>query len=57
MIDPRTVVERQLRAYNERDLDRWLATYHRDAEQVLADGTLLARGREQLGQRMRLRFG
>ena len=57
MIDPRTVVERQLRAYNERDLDRWLATYHRDAEQVLADGTLLARGREQLGQRMRQRFG
>jgi putative hydrolase of HD superfamily len=56
MNDPRTVVERQLAAYNARDLDQWLATYHRDAEQVLADGTLLARGHEQLRQRMQGRF-
>jgi len=56
MQDPRTIVERQLAAYNARDLAAWLATYARDAEQFLADGTLLARGREQMEQRMRQRF-
>ena len=56
MQDPRSVVERQLAAYNARDLTKWLATYSPDAEHFLADGTLLARGREQLQQRMRQRF-
>ena len=53
---PLSVVERQLAAYNARDLTKWLATYAPNAEHFLADGTLLARGREQLEQRMRPRF-
>lgn len=56
MDDPRAVADRQLAAYNARDLEAWLATYAPDAEQWLADGTLLARGHAQLRERMRTRF-
>ena len=53
---PASVVQRQLDAYNARDLDAWLATYHPDAEQFELHGPLLARGREAIAARMRLRF-
>jgi putative hydrolase of HD superfamily len=56
MHESRSLIERQLAAYNARDIDLWLTTYAPQAEQVLADGTLLARGREQRDQRMRRRF-
>jgi hypothetical protein len=56
MNDPREIVERQLAAYNARDLQGWLDTYCDRAEQVLADGTVLALGRSQLEERMRQRF-
>jgi putative hydrolase of HD superfamily len=56
MHDPRTVIDRQLAAYNDRDPGRWLATYAADAEQLLADGTPLARGHAQMHERMRGRF-
>jgi hypothetical protein len=56
MNDPRTIVQRQLAAYNARDLHEWLATYSEGAEQVLADGSVLARGHTQLEERMRQRF-
>lgn len=53
---PEAVVQRQLDAYNARDLDAWLATYHPDAEQFELHGPLLARGREAFAERMRVRF-
>ena len=53
---PAAVVQRQLDAYNARDLDAWLATYHPDAEQFELHGPLLARGREAIASRMRERF-
>jgi len=56
MHEPTRVIDRQLAAYNDRDLDRWLATYAANAEQFLADGTLLAHGRAQMEERMRARF-
>lgn len=54
--DPQTVVARQLAAYNAHDFDAWLATYADEAQQWLSDGTLLARDRPQIAQRMRPRF-
>lgn len=55
-LSPATIVQRQLDAYNARDLEAWLATYHPDAEQFTVHGPLLARGREAIGSRMRVRF-
>lgn len=49
-------VQRQLEAYNARDLEAWLATYADDAEQYELHGALLARGHEQMRQRMKERF-
>jgi hypothetical protein len=50
------VVQRQLVAYNNRDLDAWLATFSADAEQFLLHGGLLAKGHEAIRQRMQDRF-
>lgn len=50
------VVQRQLEAYNARDLEAWLATYRVDAQQFLLHGSLLACGHEQIRQRMKDRF-
>ena len=56
MSTPEQVVQRQLEAYNARDLDAWLATYHPQAEQFLLHGDRLARGHDELRARMQLRF-
>jgi putative hydrolase of HD superfamily len=56
MDTPESVVDRQLAAYNRRDLAAWVATYAPDAQQVLADGTVLASGHAALADRMRARF-
>ncbi|KND61850.1 hypothetical protein BVER_05902 [Candidatus Burkholderia verschuerenii] len=53
---PETVVQRQLDAYNARDLDAWIATYAPDAKQYLFPGTLLAEGVEQIRARSVARF-
>ena len=53
---PAQVVERQLVAYNARDLQMWAGTYAEDAQQVLADGTVLATGRAEIEARMPARF-
>jgi hypothetical protein len=50
------VVQRQLEAYNARDIDAWLATYAPDAEQFEHPGKLLATGREEIRARMQTRF-
>lgn len=54
--DPAALVQRQLDAYNARDIEAWLATYAPDAEQHALHGALLARGHEELRSRMAVRF-
>lgn len=39
---PEATIQRQLDAYNARDLDAWLATYAPHAKQYLFPATLLA---------------
>lgn len=50
------IVQRQLDAYNARDLDAWLVTYAEDAEQFELHGGRLACGHAEMRERMRLRF-
>lgn len=54
--DPAAVVQRQLDAYNRKDIDALLATYAPDAELREQAGPLLARGQSALRERFRLRF-
>lgn len=56
MTTPANIVEAQLRAYNARDLDAWLATYAPDAEQFALNGDLLARGHAAMRARSAPRF-
>jgi hypothetical protein len=53
---PEAVVQRQLDAYNARDLDSLLATYAADARQYELPGKLLATGPAEIGPRLALRF-
>lgn len=54
--DPAAVVQRQLDAYNARDLESLLATYAEDAELFEHPATLLARGAAELRARFAARF-
>ena len=56
LIKAESVVQRQLEAYNARDLEAWLATYKDDAEQYFLHAGLLASGREAIRKRMADRF-
>lgn len=53
---PDVVVQRQLDAYNARDIDALLATYAPDARQYEHPATLLATGAAAMRARMVLRF-
>ena len=53
---PAAVVQRQLDAYNAKDLPALLAVYAADAELYEHPATLLAKGTTQLGERFALRF-
>jgi len=53
---PATVIQRQLDAYNARDLDALLATYASDARQYDYPATPLASGHAQMRERFALRF-
>ncbi|PIF75098.1 hypothetical protein CLU95_2238 [Variovorax sp. 54] len=53
---PEAVVQRQLAAYNAKDLDAWLATYAEDARQFELAGKLLAAGHAELRARTAIRF-
>lgn len=53
---PEAVVQRQLDAYNARDLDALLATYARDARQYALPATLLATGHAEMRPRFAARF-
>ncbi len=54
--DAAAVVQRQLDAYNAKDMEGWLATYSVQAEQFLLHGERIAYGHDELRERMRLRF-
>ena len=56
MPDPAAVVQRQLEAYNRRDLAALLACYAEDARQYEFPATLLAQGHAAIGARMAARF-
>ncbi|GAB3256272.1 nuclear transport factor 2 family protein [Chitinimonas naiadis] len=59
MIDPRSpaaVVQRQLDAYNARDVEALLATYAFDASQYEHPGKLLATGHPALRERLTARL-
>jgi hypothetical protein len=53
---PAAVVQRQLDAYNARDLDALLATYALDARQYEHPATLLATGHDAMRGRFSTRF-
>ena len=54
--DPSSVVQRQLDAYNARDVDAILATYAADAQQFEFPAKLLASGTAELRKRFAARF-
>jgi hypothetical protein len=54
--EPEAVVQRQLDAYNARDVDALLATYADDAQHYEYPGTLLASGAAHLRERFVARF-
>lgn len=56
MKSPSEVVQAQLDAYNAKDIDALLATYHPDAEQYAMHGELLARGHAAMRPRFIGRF-
>jgi hypothetical protein len=55
-ITPESVVQRQLDAYNARDIEALMATYADDAQQFEYPATLLAKGAEQVRERSAGRF-
>ncbi|XVJ71630.1 MAG: SnoaL-like domain-containing protein [Rhizobacter sp.] len=55
-LSPETIVQRQLDAYNAKDLDAWLATYAEDAKQFALGGELLADGHAAIRARTAPRF-
>jgi hypothetical protein len=53
---PEAVVQRQLDAYNARDIDALLATYALDAQQYAHPGQLISEGHTEIRTRMSVRF-
>lgn len=53
---PLAVVQRQLDAYNSKDIDALMASYAPDAEQFTLHGELLASGHTQMRERYLARF-
>jgi putative hydrolase of HD superfamily len=53
---PAALIQRQLEAYNDKDVEAWLATYAPDAEQYLLHGDRLAKGHDELRTRILTRF-
>lgn len=54
--NPSALVQRQLDAYNARDVDAWLDTYAVDAEQFTLHGERLAKGHDEMRARIGPRF-
>jgi len=55
-LDPATVVQAQLDAYNAKDIDALMATYAPDARQFTLHGPLLAEGIDAIRPRYVTRF-
>jgi hypothetical protein len=53
---PEVTVQRQLDAYNAKDLEAWLSTYAEDAKQYELAGNLLAQGHASIRERSAPRF-
>lgn len=53
---PEVVIQRQLDAYNAKNLNAWLATYADDAKQYELPGKLLAAGLDEIRVRAAVRF-
>jgi putative hydrolase of HD superfamily len=53
---PAAIVQAQLDAYNAKNVDAFLQTYAPDAEQYTLHGTCLAKGREEIRSRLKIRF-
>lgn len=56
MSDCVAVVQRQLDAYNDKNIDGWLSTYAKDAKQFNLHGECLATGHEEMRKRIAVRF-
>jgi hypothetical protein len=56
MISPEAVVQRQLEAYNARDIDALIAIYAADAQMFEHPAKLLAKGSTALRERFLVRF-
>jgi putative hydrolase of HD superfamily len=56
MTTPEIIVQRQLDAYNAKDVDALMATYAVDAEQFEHPAKLLARGTAEIRERFVTRF-
>ncbi|WP_028536567.1 nuclear transport factor 2 family protein [Paludibacterium yongneupense] len=53
---PAALIQKQLDAYNARDIEAWLATYAPDAEHYTLHGERFARGHGEMRSRMMTRF-
>ncbi|MET3108341.1 hypothetical protein AAKU58_003183 [Oxalobacteraceae bacterium GrIS 1.18] len=53
---PADVIQRQLNAYNSKDVEGWLGTYAHDAEQYSLHGERLAQGHAEMRSRITSRF-
>ena len=56
MDDNVALVQRQLDAYNDKNIDGWLSTYAKDAKQFNLHGECLATGHEEISKRIAVRF-
>lgn len=56
MDDCAALVQRQLDAYNDKNIDAWLSTYAKGAKQFSLHGECLATGHEEMRQRIAVRF-
>lgn len=56
MNDNVTLIQRQLDAYNAKDIDGWLSTYAKDAKQFNLHGECLATGHAEMRKRIAVRF-
>lgn len=54
--DAAAIIQRQLDAYNARDIEAFMATWAEDAEYYEHPNTLLARGHAQIRERHAVRF-
>ena len=54
--DPCALIQRQLDAYNAKDIEAWLSTYAPDAEQFNLHGERLVQGHDALRERIVMRF-